>query len=245
MANSANSGFRFKQFAIEHDECGMKVGTDSIVLGSWAHTKNARYILDIGTGSGLLALMLAQKTFATSLISAVEIEPAAVRQARNNIQKSKFANQIRVIECDIKTFHASNPYDLIISNPPYYKGMHKQHHNLIDPNQARVYARSQQHLSHKQLLEQAARLLSSDGYFYCVIPTGDISSLLEYALNEGLHLNKRLDIRSNYQNDKIRACLCFSRNKSIVEHDELVIYADAREYTEEYRTMCRDYYLNF
>ena len=212
----------------------MKVGTDSIVLGSWAHTKNARYILDIGTGSGLLALMLAQKTFATSLISAVEIEPAAVRQARNNIQKSKFANQIRVIECDIKTFHASNPYDLIISN-----------HNLIDPNQARVYARSQQHLSHKQLLEQVARLLSSDGYFYCVVPTGDISSLLEYALNEGLHLNKRLDIRSNYQNDKIRACLCFSRSKSIVEHDELVIYADAREYTEEYRTMCRDYYLNF
>lgn len=245
MSNSGNDGFRFKQFVIEHNQCGMKVGTDSIVLGSWVNTRDVRYILDIGTGSGLLALMLAQKTFNTSLISAVEIEPAAVRQARNNIQKSKFAEQVRVIESDIKTFHASIPYDLIISNPPYYKGMHKQQHNLIDPNQARVYARSQQHLSHKQLVEQVVRLLSLNGYFYCVIPTSDVPNLLEYGSKEGLYLNKRLDIRSNQHSDKIRSCLCFSRNKNIVELDELVIYESARSYTEEYRSMCRDYYLNF
>lgn len=245
MASKPSSGFRFKQFAIEHDECGMKVGTDSIVLGSWVHVSDERYILDIGTGSGLLALMLAQKSFGTSLISAVEIEPAAVRQSRLNIKRSKFVDQIRVIESDIKVFHSSLPYDLIVSNPPYYKGLHNHHKNLMVPTQARVYARSQQHLSLRQLVEHVARLLSMEGSFYCVVPSGDVESIISYAFNQGLILRKRLDLRSNVHSPNIRSCLCFKRTSSIIEHEELVIYNDAGDYTDEYRTLCREYYLNF
>jgi tRNA1Val (adenine37-N6)-methyltransferase len=241
---SKSSGFRFKQFSVEHDQCAMKVGTDSIILGAWTQVGEATEILDIGTGSGLLALMLAQKQ-PKARFSAVEVEPAAARQARNNVKKSNFAHQIKVIETDIKRFYPSHKYMLIISNPPYFRGVHKRQHNLIDPNQARVYARSQQHLSHKQLIEQVDRLLAVDGTFYCVIPHSELTDMLELAEAHQLYVKARLDVSSNDMTTTIRCCLCLTRTKQALHHEVLIIHDDAGQYTEQYRELCRAYYLNF
>ena len=250
MIKSVNNGFRFKQFAIEHDQCAMKVGTDSIILGAWVTSDDAKYVLDIGTGSGILAMMMAQKSASDSMITAVEIEPAAVRQARSNVQNSKFAHKIIVIEADIKAFQASLPYDLIIANPPYFKATKKYHHNTVEANQARVYARSQQHLTHRQLIEHVARLLSDSGLFYCVIPSSEANHLVEFAHAAGLHVVKQLNVRNDKQSDNMRCCLALSHMSApsvlpAVEAEQLVIYQDEREYTEQYRTLCQHFYLNF
>ena len=110
--------FTFKQFHIEQERCAMKVGTDSIVLGSWVPVMGAKRILDIGTGTGILALMLAQRTSQSVQIDAVELDPDAVKQAEENVNGSPWRERIRVIRHDIRTFQAPD-YDLIISNPPY------------------------------------------------------------------------------------------------------------------------------
>lgn len=110
-------GFTFKQFHVDHDRCAMKVGTDGILLGAWAPVANARRVLDIGTGSGLIALMLAQRSRSDCVIDAVELDNNAVNQARDNVTASPWAARIRVIESAIQEYQAA-PYDLIVSNPP-------------------------------------------------------------------------------------------------------------------------------
>ena len=113
-------GFKFKQFTIEHDKCAMKVGTDSIMLGSWVHTNNAQRILDIGTGSGLLSIMLAQKTQDTCLIDGIDIDAEAILQAEGNAKNCPWSERLTFQHTSIQLFSVETGYDLIVSNPPYF-----------------------------------------------------------------------------------------------------------------------------
>ena len=119
----SNTGFRFKQFQVNHDRCAMKVGTDGILLGAWADVTQAKQILDLGCGSGLIALMLAQRSSAESKICAVEIDPAAAQQARENTLASPWKDKIQVYRQDIDSFCAQveSHFDLIVANPPYFE----------------------------------------------------------------------------------------------------------------------------
>ena len=115
----SNPYFQFKQFTVRHDKCAMKVGTDGVLLGAWAPVQNAKYILDVGAGSGLISLQLAQRNPWASITS-IEIDPAAAAQAKENIQSSPWSDRMEVICSDFRDYHAENKFDLIVSNPPYF-----------------------------------------------------------------------------------------------------------------------------
>ena len=155
-----SSGFTFKRFTVNHGKCAMKVGTDGVLLGAWA--RGGRRILDVGTGSGLVALMMAQR-FEDACVTAIDIEPGACLQARENVEASPFADRIRVVETALQDFREGE-YDAIVCNPPFYAG------TLKSKTAARTMARSAETLPFADLFRHAARLLAEGGVLSVVVP---------------------------------------------------------------------------
>ena len=161
----ANDYFQFKQFTIHQQHCGMKVGTDGTLLGAWAKaSEGACSILDIGTGTGLIALMMAQR-YPQAKVTAIDIDDGAVRQAKDNVSASPFANRINVIKADVLLFKEEEKYDSIVCNPPFFED------SLTSPNPQRTEARHTVSLGYSQLMEAAFRLLKDDGRFSVIIPS--------------------------------------------------------------------------
>ncbi|KMT65241.1 tRNA1(Val) (adenine(37)-N6)-methyltransferase [Catenovulum maritimum] len=237
------SSFRCKQFIIRQDNVGLRVNTDSLILGSWSQAnqlgKQAQ-ILDIGSGSGILSLMLAQKTDETVMLDAIDIAEVAYLQTLENIQASKFSHRIQAKQQDINQFNPDNFYDWIISNPPYFSG-------IKPDNKNKSYARHTQHLSWQALFLNASRLLNSHGVFEMVAPYTCLSEIKQAALQSNLFLSHLVKIKPKMIEQEVkRVCLRFSRmeiTKPIIE--SLVIYDEQNQYTSEYKTLCRDYYLKF
>lgn len=239
------NAFRFKQFVIEHDRCAMKVGTDSIILGSWTEPGDAKYILDIGSGSGILTLMMAQKSLPHTMLTGFEIDERAHEQSEQNVQKSPFTQAIKMLNADIKSIYPSQKYDLIISNPPYYKDeiAAEQRRNPI--SSSRNQARSQISLSHDELCVIVGRMLAENGQFVCILPVQETPAFILKAMAEGLHITDKLEIHSNTFTKCIRNLVRFTTNESEVNISRLVIYDNEGQYTDEYKTLCKDFYLNF
>ena len=168
----SNDYFQFRQFTVRQSRCAMKVGTDGTLLGAWATVppKPCR-VLDIGTGTGLVALMLAQR-FPQASVTALDIDSEAVLQARENVQSSPFADRIEVIQADAADFDAKEPFDVVVSNPPYFE------QSLECPDQQRTLARHAASLTYTQLTRTAFRLLGDEGTFSVVIPV-DCRSRME------------------------------------------------------------------
>ena len=154
-------GFSFKRFTVNHGKCAMKVGTDGVLLGAWA--RGGRRILDVGTGSGLVALMMAQR-FEEAEVTAIDIEPGACQQARENVAASPFAGRISVVEMALQSFQGG-VYDAIVCNPPFYAG------TIRSKTAARTMARSAETLPFADLFRHVARLLADGGEFSVVIPS--------------------------------------------------------------------------
>ena len=168
----ANGYFQFKQFTIHQQHCAMKVGTDGTLLGAWALApENECSILDIGTGTGLIALMMAQR-FPQASVTAIDIDEGAVRQAKENVLASPFAERIHVVKADVLTFENTEKFDSIVCNPPFFED------SLTCPDPQRTEARHTVTLGYRQLMESAYRLLKDDGRFSVIIPT-DCRSRLE------------------------------------------------------------------
>ncbi|WP_166425399.1 methyltransferase [Paraglaciecola sp. 20A4] len=244
-------GFQFKQFFIEHQDCAMKVGTDSILLGSWVSLphkvamSNPTRILDIGTGSGLLAIMLAQKSSGNAHITAIDIDNDAINQAKYNFAASPWANRIRAELCSVQTFTQTEnmgKFDLIISNPPYFNSPLP-----VDTNEEkkRIRARQTVDLTHQTLLDCVAQLLSNTGKFYCVLPTDCCASLITYASTLKLHLCSQLMVYSKPDSLPLRCLLAFSAQNAPLLSENLTIYTQHQQYSEHYKAICKDYYLNF
>ncbi|MDF3007358.1 MAG: yfiC, partial [Enterobacter kobei] len=182
-------GFTFKQFFVAHDRCAMKVGTDGVLLGAWSPVAGVKRILDIGTGSGLLALMLAQRTGDNVLIDAVELDDAAATQARENVSESQWNTRIQVHSADIQQWvkQCTQRYDLIVSNPPYFeKGVECS-------SAEREQARYTTTLDHASLLACATECISEEGFFCVVLPENIGNVFTENALEAGWHLRLRTD----------------------------------------------------
>ena len=161
----ANGYFQFKQFTVHQQHCAMKVGTDGTLLGAWAKASDgACRILDIGTGTGLIALMMAQR-YPQALVTAIDIDEGAVRQAKENVSASPFADRITVLEADVLTFEETEKYDSIVCNPPFFED------SLTCPDPQRTEARHTVTLGYRQLMETAFRLLKEDGRFSMIIPS--------------------------------------------------------------------------
>ncbi len=231
------AGFRFKQFAVEQEDVAMKVGTDGVLLGAWADCDGAKRILDIGTGTGVIALMLAQRN-AKSEIYAVEIDEIATRRARSNFDMSPWAERLTVENCAVQEFNPTEKFDLIISNPPYFVD------SLLPPDAKRSTARHTHDLSFEELDKAVARLLANDGRFALILPTAEFE---RYMAITQLHLVRRCDVHPTMGAATKRVMAEFAKHKkaSLVLENITIEQERRGDYTDEYRTLTKDFYLKF
>ena len=221
----------------------MKVGTDSLMLGSWVKVKGANKILDIGTGCGLLAIMLAQKSPKTCLIDGIDIDADAIQQAKNNALKSPWSQQLHFSQVSLQNHTASAKYDLIISNPPYFTENISA--NKIHTQVNRQRARQILTLDHQTLLQHVALLLDAHGCFYCVLPIQGAELFRSFAQSLGLHCVHRLEIATKPQAEASRVLMAFSFNQTPQQIQHLTIYTSDGKYSADYVSLCKDYYLHF
>ena len=235
-----NSYFKFKQFTVNQELATMKVGTDGVLLGAWAPVgDNVRQILDIGTGTGIIALMLAQRSVAQ--IDAVDIDEASVQQADENFKRSSWSNRLAVHKSDFQAYGkaCSAKYDLVVSNPPYFS------RSLKSPELARTLVRHTDMLPHNQLLEGVASVLSPHGCFCAVFPYTEGNVFVALAATFGLFCNRRLNVYSVPGKPVIRVLLQFSFTRGLVEEHDMYIHTKEGAYTDAYRALTKDFYLAF
>ncbi len=232
-------GFAFKQFTVRQERCAMKVGTDGVLLGAWCDVEHAKTILDIGTGTGLIALMAAQRN-PSAHIDAVEIDSEAATQAAENVANSPFSAKIRVICDTIQNFsqHAQT-YDALVCNPPYFVN------SLKCPQQERSTARHTDTLSFDDLLKVATKLLAKNGTFSIILPTSEANIFREKATDFDLHLAKITHVVPTPNAEIKRELMCFRHEKSIIEENRLVIELSRHNYTSEYIALTKNFYLKF
>ena len=232
--------FTFKQFAIEQDRCAMKIGTDGVLLGAWAPIDNHPFsILDIGTGTGIIALMLAQRCTAQQ-IDALEIDEAAYEQATDNFENSPWNDRLFCFHAGLDEFieEPEEEYDLIVSNPPFYSEDYKTE------NESRDLARFQDAMPFEQLLEAADLLLSEHGIFTVIIPFKEEENFIALANEFELYPLKITRVKGTPTTEIKRSLLAFSRNETTdLPIDELVIETARHVYTQEYIGLTKDFYL--
>jgi tRNA1Val (adenine37-N6)-methyltransferase len=242
-----SAGFQCKQFYIAHNRCAMKVGTDGFLLGAWAPLPCSGNILDIGAGSGLISLMLAQRSQGQVTLTAVELDSAAAEQAKDNIRSSPWPNRIRLITADILAYQPTERYRLIVSNPPFFqRSMAAQ-----QPN--RHLARHTDSLPFKSLLEKAATLLEPDGVLALILPYKDIVDFIGLAQGLGWHLQRHCVVFSK-QDKPQRSLISLGYpssqalqipSRQLTKHSQILIHNPDGSYTTQYQRLLGDFYLKF
>lgn len=231
----ANHYFEFKQFKVWQDKCAMKVGTDGVLLGAWADIDSAGRILDVGTGTGLVALMLAQRSPAE--VVAVEIDEPAACQAKENIQSSPWYNRIEVVRVDFREYQSEERFDVIVCNPPYFVD------SLLPPDTSRTIARHNQGLTYAELLSQVAVLLNPKGHFSLIIPTDVVDSVINIAGKVGLFPFKRVNVVTAPGKIPKRTLLSFRFTQEVCLAETLLIEKRRHCYSDEYIALTKDFYL--
>lgn len=238
-----SAGFQCKKFYVAHDRCAMKVGTDGLLLGAWAPVPAAGNILDIGSGSGLISLMLAQRSNGALPITAIELDSDAAEQACENVALSCWPDTIRLIKGDILTYQPGERYRLIVSNPPFFQ------HALSAKDAKRHQARHNDSLPFGALLQKAAELLHSEGVFALILPPDSAQSLLTLAQAQGWFVVQYCAVRSSDTKAVLRLLLCLSRYPADTEYSSLTIYQSGHQagggYSAQYKALLQDFYLKF
>jgi tRNA1Val (adenine37-N6)-methyltransferase len=234
------SKFQFKQFSIDQDRCAMKIGTDGVLLGAWTPIENNPFsILDIGAGTGIIALMLAQRSHAEQ-IDALEIDEDAYEQAVDNFENSPWGDRLFCFHAGLDEFveEPEDEYDLIVSNPPFYTEDYKTE------NEKRDLARFADAMPFEDLIEAAALLLSENGIFSVIIPFREEENFMAIAKEYELHPIKITRVKGNPTSEIKRSLLAFSRNETdTVLTNELIIETGRHIYTPEYIELTKDFYL--
>ena len=231
--------FKFKEFTIQQDRCAMKIGTDGVLLGAWTSIdKKPSTVLDIGAGTGVLSLMLAQRSLADN-IEALEIEEDAHEQCVSNFENSPWADRLFCYHAGLDEFveEIEEPYDLIISNPPFYSEA------VSSGNSSRDTARQNQSLPFDELLEGVSKLLSQEGLFAVIIPHKEELVFIKLASSFGLYPTRILRVKGNQSAEIKRSLLEFSFKEEEFSEDELIIEIERHEYTQEYIKLTKDFYL--
>jgi tRNA1Val (adenine37-N6)-methyltransferase len=235
----ANPWFRFKQFTIRQDRTAFKVGTDGVLLGAWTDVSGVDSVLDIGTGTGLLALMMAQRTRAG--ITAIEIDRSSCEQAVENARESPWSERIEVVHASLQDFAPKRKFDLIISNPPFFRG------SMKPGDHGRRISRHHSLLTLEDLVYGVERLIDPRGRFCLVLPVNESLEIEELCAGAGLKLHRRMRIRPIPSIDVKRHLLEFRPYPADkVREDELVVEKGSRhDYTPEYRELTGDFYLAY
>ena len=230
--------FHFKRFSVAHDRCSHKVGTDGVLLGSWVNIKqHDKFLLDIGTGCGLIALMLAQRSKEDVRIDAIEIEKNDAGQARENIASSPWPQRVTVIQQAIESFAATRQYDLIVSNPPYFSK------SLLPPDQHRTRARHTQSLTFENLLGSAKNLLAPDGRFAVILPSVESMRFTDLAAALQLFPLRRTTFQSRQHKPIERVLIEFSGENVRPEETSLILYGEDGNWTDAYIDLTKEFYL--
>ena len=231
--------FQFKQFSVAQDRCAMKVGTDAVLLGAWSaldHMPNT--ILDIGSGTGILALIMAQRSTA-ELIDALEIDADAYEQCVHNFETSDWGDRLFCYHASLDEFvgEIEDTYDLIISNPPFYTDHFKSR------NEARNKARFEDALPFEELLTSVSKLLSVTGQLNVIIPFSEEINFISLAKNVDLYPIRILRVRGLEESPVKRSLISFTFQENKIEVSELTIEITRHHYTHDYINLTKDFYL--
>lgn len=235
--------FQFKEFTIHQDKAAMKIGTDAVLLGAWC-TVNfyPDTILDIGSGTGVLALMLAQRTDAMT-IDAIEIEENAYEQSVENFEQSDWGDRLFCYHASLQEFademqEEEETYDLIVSNPPFYNS------GYLSEDESRNKARfADSSLSFESLLRGVSQILNSDGIFSVVIPFEVEKDFMQLADSFNLHANRICRVKGNEKSETKRSLIEFSFTEKEIQEEELIIEKERHQYTDAYINLTKDFYL--
>ncbi len=235
--------FTFQQFDIKQTRSAMKVGTDGIIVGAWAKPQaTATKVLDIGAGTGLIALMLAQR-FQSTQIEAIEIDADAAAEAKENFSRSLFSSRLRLINADFKEFSrdCDTQYDLVVSNPPYFDGSYKS------TDTQRTAARHRDSLPFEELIEGVLRVLTPTiGRFVVILPAKDAEYFIDLATSKDLVCTRQLRVRSRASKEIKRVVAQFSISATeTLKIDSLTIMDNENNYTEEFKELTKEFYLRF
>jgi len=234
------STFNFKQFSVQQDKCAMKISTDGVLLGAWCPIDNNPFsILDIGGGTGILSLMLAQRSNAEQ-IDALEIDEEAYEQCVENFENSPWSDRLFCFHAGLDEFveEPEDEYDLIISNPPFYSEDYKSSDSQRD------LARFQDALPFEELIEAADLLLSENGIFAVIIPYKEEERFIDLCTEVELFPVKVTRVKGSHKTPIVRSLLAFKRYElSVLTADELIIEINRHEYTDDYINLTKDFYL--
>ena len=234
------STFNFKQFSVQQDKCAMKIGTDAVLLGAWCPIDNNPFsVLDIGAGTGILSLMLAQRSHAEQ-IDALEIDEDAYEQCVENFEASPWSDRLFCFHAGLDEFidEPEDEYDIIISNPPFYSEDYKT------DNSQRDLARFQDAMPFEELIEATNLLLSENGIFAVIIPFKEEERFIDLCAEVELFPVKVTRVKGSHTTPIVRSLLAFKRYElSVLTADELVIEINRHEYTEDYINLTKDFYL--
>ncbi len=237
----ANSYFKFKKFTVEQGIAGMKVGTDGVLIGAWASCEGVQSILDVGTGTGLIALMCAQKNNGAT-IDALEIEEKACEQAIQNINNSAWNDRINVVEGSFQEYSESmqKKYDLIISNPPFFQN------SLKNECHQKSLARHTASLSFEELIYGVVRILRKEGCFSVILPYDVKDEFVHIAKSHLLHLNRVLGVKPTPTKPEKRILMEFGFFKKELDEDVMIIEEFGRHgYSQYYKELTKEFYLKF
>ena len=234
----ANGYFQFRQFTVHQQHCAMKVGTDGTLLGAWAlASESPCRILDIGTGTGLIALMMAQR-YPQAKVTAIDIDDGAVRQAKENVSASPFADRINVIKADVLTFEEEEKYDSIVCNPPFFED------SLTCPDPQRTEARHTVSLGYRQLMEVAFRLLKDDGRFSLIIPSDCRERLESEAHLRGFFLSRVCSIQTTPKKAPKRYMIELSKQPvNEVDTTNGILESFPQVRSDWYRELTKEFYI--
>ncbi len=232
------SEFRFKQFSVIQRVNTMKITTDSVILGAWASSENPQKILDIGTGTGVLALMMAQR-FHAAEITAVEIVKEAANEAAENFKNSPWANRLKIVVADFKDFAnlSAEKFDLIISNPPFFENQ------LRSPDKQKTLVRHTDKLSYQDLFAFAKKIITSSGKFCLVMPANIFDKISKIAEKNNFFLTKIVKIYPKPSKNYNRLLLEFSPKQTDLQEHTLTIRNEDNSYTAEYLRLTKEFYL--
>lgn len=231
--------FQFKKFTIEQDRCAMKIGTDGVLLGAWVSLEQIpEKILDLGAGTGVIALQLAQRS-ASAQIDAVEIDENAYEQCVENFENSLWGDRLFCYHASAQEYatEIDEAYDLIISNPPFYREDYKT------PTEARDKARFTDALPFDHLIGCVYNLLSEKGVFALILPKKEEATFIEMASEAGLYPQRICSVRGTTTSEEIRSLIEFSFRKTIIKEEELIIENKRHDYTDNYIELVKDFYL--
>lgn len=234
-----NKPFTFKEFTVNQDRCAMKIGTDGVLLGAWATIEHNPFsILDIGTGTGILSLMLAQRSHAET-IEAIEIDDAAFEQAAGNFEDSPWGDRLFCYHAGFNEFveEIDDKYDLIVSNPPFYS------ENYKTENPQRDLARFTDALPFEHLLHGTAKLLDDNGRASFIIPFSEEVNFISLAEKMNLYPNRITRVKGTNTSEIKRSLLEFSFTKTAIDSSELIIETSRHQYTEDYINLTKYFYL--